>query len=277
MGMPTFVHDFLEIMRKVEDTFDRVSLDALDVQKKKIDAARPLPKGTLDSLEQKLRVEEVHYSTAIEGNTLTLGETALVLEKGITVEGKPLKDHLEVVGYDQALAYVKSIVADAKRHPLSEDLVREVHRLMFKKMEGVAEAYDHGIGFYRRNQRYIAGSRHVLPSAEKVPALMEVLLRYLDEAHSRVHPARFAALWHFGFTHVHPFVDGNGRTARLIMNLLLLRAGYPIALIPLSKRARYMAGLERASVEHDGSDFMEFVAECVRAVGELYLEAAGKK
>lgn len=274
MAEPSFVQDFLATMRAVTGTFENVLLSELDAKKQKLDSLRPLPQGALASLEEKLRVEEVHHSTAIEGNTLTLGETALVLEKGITVEGKPLKDHLEVVGYDEALAFVKSIVKDPARHPLNEELVREAHRIMFKKMAGIGDEYDHGIGFYRRNQRFIAGSRHALPSAQKVPDLMEAFFKYLGDAAGAMHPVRFSAAWHFGFTHIHPFVDGNGRTARLIMNLLLMRAGYPIALIPLAKRARYIAALEQASVAHDGKDFMALIVECIEDVFALYFEAA---
>ena len=274
MAETHFIKEFLEVFRTVVRTFEDISLADLDAKKQKLDSLRPLSQGALTSLTEKLRVEEVHYSTAIEGNTLTLGETALVLEKGITVEGKPLKDHLEVVGYDEALAFTKSIVTDPATHPLNEDLVRETHRIMFKKMAGLGDEYDHGIGFYRRNQRFIAGSRHVLPSAQKVPELMRAFFEHLDAVATSAHPVRFAAAWHFGFTHIHPFVDGNGRTARLIMNFLLMRTGYPIALIPLAKRARYIAALERASVAHDGRDLLALIAECIAEVFTLYFDAA---
>lgn len=266
----TFVQDFINTLQKVARSFENVPLAALDEQKNKLDLMRPLPEETLKSLEQKLRVEEVHNSTAIEGNSLTLGETALVLEKGITVEGKPLKDHLEVVGYDEGLSYIKQIAQKPKEYPLTENLVCDIHRLMFKKMAGLSGEIDRGIGVYRKNQIFISGSRYAPPSAQKVIPLMNIFMQDLRGIEHSAHPVVFAALWHFGFTYIHPFVDGNGRTARLIMNLLLLRAGYPITIIPLAKRSRYMNALEKASVEHDGKPFMEFLIECMEEVFLLY-------
>lgn len=272
----TFINDFLNTLQKVVGTFEAVSLEAMDEKKTQLDAMRPLPRETLKSLAQKLRVEEVHNSTAIEGNSLTLGETALVLEKGITVEGKPLKDHLEVVGYDEGLSFIKQIVQHPKEHPLSEDLVCDVHRLMFKKMSGLGEMRDYGIGVYRTTQVFITGSRHVPPSAQKVAPLMKALMNYLQSQNGAMHPLRLAAAWHFGFTFIHPFVDGNGRTARLIMNLILLRGGYPLTIIPLARRARYMNALEKASVERNGKPFMEFLIECIEEVFKLYFQAANR-
>lgn len=270
----TFIQDFESTMQKVVRSFEDVPLAALDAQKKKLDAMRPLPKETLKSLEQKLRIEEVHNSTAIEGNTLTLGETALVLEKGITVEGKPLKDHLEVVGYDAGLSFIKGIVQKPKEYPLTEDLVGDVHRLMFKKMSGLGEMHDFGIGTYRTIPVFITGSRHVPSATQKVAPLMKALMRYLQSQNGNMHPVRLAAAWHFGFTYIHPFVDGNGRVARLLMNLILLRGGFPIAIISMSKRARYMNALEKASVEYNGKPFMEFLGECVEDVFKIYFAAS---
>lgn len=270
----SFIQDFLNTLQKVASTFANVPLKTLDKQKKKLDAMRPLPKETLKSLEQKLRIEEVHNSTAIEGNSLTLGETALVLEKGITVEGKPLKDHLEVVGYDEGLSFIKQIVQKPREYRLTEDLVCDVHRLMFKKMSGLSELRDYGIGVYRTIPVFITGSRHVPPSGQKVASLMKTLMSYLQNQNGSLHPARLAATWHFGFTFIHPFVDGNGRTARLIMNLILMRGRFPMAIIPVAKRARYMNTLEKASVEQDGKPFMEFLAESIEDVFKLYFEAS---
>lgn len=264
----------MEILDKVLLSFKKVDLNFINEKKKKLDSLRPLSEGALKSLEEKLRIDEVYNSTAIEGNTLTLGETALVLEKGITVEGKPLKDHLEVVGYDSALKFVREIVSGQEKYSLTEDLIRKIHGLMFEKMRGLEEEYEHGIGFYRKNQCFIKGSRHVLPRPEKVPELMSTLMGYFKKEEPRLHPISYACLWHFGFTHIHPFADGNGRVARLIMNLLLMRGGYPITVLPVKKRAKYIEALEKASLEHNGEDFLRFILEAMEDTFELYFSIA---
>ncbi len=192
----------------------------------------------------------------------------MVIEKGITVSGKPLKDHLEILGYNKALKFLKDIVKKKEKYPLNEDLIKEIHRILFKPMEDIGEEYKIGIGFYRKNQRFIKGSRHILPRPEKVPYLMEEFVKIINT--SDEHPIKRAALFHFGLTHIHPFFDGNGRTARLLMNLMLLRDNFTIAVIQNKRRADYINSLEKASVEHDGSDFLKFIVDCVRDVLDLY-------
>jgi len=263
-----YVADFREIINKVLVSFDKVDLEEIDRRNDKLDSLRPLPEASLKSLEEKLAIDETHNSTAIEGNTLTLGETALVIEKGITISGKPLKDHLEILGYNKALKFVKEIVKEKEKYPLNEDLIKEIHKILFKPMENLEEEYDYGIGFYRKNQRFIKGSRHVLPRPEKIPELMEEFINLINS--TDIHPVKKAVLFHFGLTHIHPFADGNGRAARLLMNLILMRAGYTIVLIPLGKRTRYMDALEKASVQHDGKDFLSFIIESMNEVLDLY-------
>ncbi len=270
-----YITDFREVMDKVLKSFDEVNLKEIDERNKKLNSLRPLPSGSLKSLEEKLAIDEIHNSTAIEGNTLTLGETALVIEKGITISGKPLKDHLEVLGYNKALKFIKEIVKEKEKYPLNEDLMKEVHKILFKPMENLEKEYDYGIGFYRKNQRFIKGSHHILPRPEKVQDLMEEFVEIMNRTNT--HPIKRAVLFHFGFTHIHPFTDGNGRTARLLMNLMLLRDSYPITIIPLEKRGIYINALEKASVQHNGKDFLSFILECINDVLNLYFSIVNQK
>ena len=263
-----YITNFREVMDKVLKSFNEVDLREIERRNEELNSLRPLPEESLKSLEEKLAIDEIHNSTAIEGNTLTLGETALVIEKGITISGKPLKDHLEILGYNKALKFIKEIVKEKEKYPLNEDLIKEVHRILFKPMENLEKEYDYGIGFYRKNQRFIKGSRHVLPRPEKVQDLMEEFVKIINNID--IHPIKQAALFHFGFTHIHPFTDGNGRTARLLMNLMLLRDKYPITIIPLEKRGIYINALEKASVQHNGKDFLSFILECMNDVLDLY-------
>ncbi|MCK4520456.1 Fic family protein [Candidatus Parcubacteria bacterium] len=273
--LQSYVADFKEIMDKVLTSFEKVDLREIEKRNKELNSLRPLPAGSLKSLEEKLAIDEIHNSTAIEGNTLTLGETALVIEKGITISGKPLKDHLEVLGYNKALKFIKEIVKEKEKYPLNEDLMKEVHKILFKPMENLEKEYEYGIGFYRKNQRFIKGSRHVLPRPEKVPELMEEFVKIMNDID--IHPIKRAVLFHFCFTHIHPFTDGNGRAARLLMNLMLLRDSYPITIIPLEKRGIYINALEKASVQHDGSDFLSFIVECMNDVLNFYFSIVNQK
>jgi Fic family protein len=265
-----YVEDFRETMDKVLMSFDKVDLKKIDKKNQELNALRPLPQESLKSLEEKLAIDEIHNSCAIEGNSLSLGETNLVIEKGITVSGKPLKDHLEILGYNKALEFIKDIVNQKEKYPLSEDLIKEIHKILFKPMENMEQEYEHGIGFYRKSQTFIKGSKHIPPQQEKIYDLMKELLKIIINLD--IHPIKKAVLFHFGFTYIHPFSDGNGRTARLLMNLMLLRNNYVITIIPVEKRSRYIDALEKSSVQRNGKDFLEFIFECIDNVLNLYFQ-----
>lgn len=212
-------------------------LDLLTQAHALLQSLRPLPPQVRHELGHRFDVALTHHSTAIEGNTLTQSETEIVIEKGITVSGKSLRDHLEVVGHKEALDFVREL-ADASQ-PIGEWEIRQIHSLVMKGQE----AQDRG--GYRSLDVKAAGTGHRYPSHLKVPELMRDFGVWLGQE-SPDHPVIRASEAHFRFVTIHPFRDGNGRVGRLLMNLLLLQNGYPIAVIPLAKRADYILCLELA-------------------------------
>ncbi|WP_281168476.1 Fic family protein [Desulfovirgula thermocuniculi] len=234
--------------------------------KRKLDGFRPFSPVQAARLREYLLVEWTHHSTALEGNTLSLRETRLVLLDGLTVGGKTLREHLEVVDHRDAVEWLEEAVRGGV--PLTEGLVREVHRLVLKS------TFPGEAGRYRRGGVRIAGSRHVPPAAGDVPSLVrEMAEEYAGRAGE--HPVLRAAWLHWRLAWIHPFADGNGRTARLLMNFSLMRDGYPPAVIRKEDRLRYLDALEAASIGGDLEPFAELVAERVHESLLLYLEAAG--
>ena len=216
-------------------------------KKAELDALRPLSGRSLTELDRWYDIELTYTSNALEGNTLTRNETAIVLEKGITVRGKPLKDHLEATGHRDALAYVRSLATTAD--PVREADIRNIHRLVLQKIEP-EEA-----GRYSNHQRVIAGSDLVLPSPAEIPSRMGDFGDWL-RAVPPVPTTAFDA--HERLVTIHPFSDGNGRTARLLMNLLLLKAGYPPVVIRPEDRPEYLDALD-ATREHDRTAYHDFM------------------
>ena len=212
-------------------------LHRLDGQKARLDALRPLRETSIRSLMSALDVELVYSSNAVEGNTLTLAETTAVLDHGVTIAGKPLKYHLEAVQLAAAWARVKELAK--QQRPFSESELLELHTLILGRDDPAA-------GHYRSVPVFIRGARHVPPNAARVPDLMAAALA---EDLTALHPVAAAARLHWQIATIHPFVDGNGRTARLVMNLLLLRAGFPPLRIQPESRAKYFAALEASRFE----------------------------
>jgi Fic family protein len=203
-------------------------------------ALRPLSPESVASLAAAWDVRMVHESNAIEGNSLTLRETELVLSKGVTVSGKPLKDHIEALNLAKAWEQVKKLAGPAA--VLTERDLLDLHRIVLTRVE------DDFAGSYRRGTVRIAGSHHVPPNPMKVPDLMEELFSELKTISD---PVERAAKLHHGIARIHPFADGNGRAARLAMNFVLLAAGYPPISIPTGLRHAYYTALEAA----DAGDF----------------------
>ena len=219
-------------------------MTTLTAKHQRLAALRPLSPESVVSLAAAWDVRMVHESNAIEGNSLTLRETELVLSKGVTVSGKPLKDHLEAVNLAKAWDEVKRLAQpDAV---LTERDLLDLHRIVLTRVD------DDFAGSYRRGAVRIAGSHHVPPNAMKVPDLMEELF---FEIQSITDPVERAAKLHYGIARIHPFVDGNGRAARLAMNFVLLAAGYPPISIPTDLRQTYYDALEAA----DAGDFQAWL------------------
>ncbi len=237
-------------------------LDNLDRKQQKIDDARPLPPATLRSLEDDFTIRYAHATTAIEGNTLTLSETQVVLEKGITIGGKTVREHLEVLNMRDALGWLRDVVKS--REPVTDRTILEMHGII---MAGILKEE---AGFFRRQPVYIRGSDHVPPNWVKVPDLMKDLSERIDLGRGGEHPVVFAAQAHLELVRIHPFVDGNGRTARLLTNLLLMRSGYPPAMYSATERREYLDAIREAD---SGSPdrFIVATADAVEFMQDRYL------
>ena len=235
-----------------------------DLKKKQLDAKRPLPKHTVQSLREKLFLEWTYNSNAIEGNTLTINETKVVLE-GITVGGKTMREHLEVINHQDAIFYVEDIVRNEE--PLSEWQIKNLHRLVLK---GIDDRY---AGVYRDQQVFISGATHTPPPPLKIQEQMDTLMNWYNEKAQELHPIIRGAMLHAIFVGIHPFIDGNGRTARLLLNLELMKAGYPPIIIRVAHRLAYYNALDKAHTTEDYEDFIELVAKEVEASLDLYLSA----
>jgi Fic family protein len=235
-----------------------------DQLKKRLDALRPLPRHTVKSLHEQLVLEWTYNSNAIEGNTLTLKETKVVLE-GITIGGKPMREHFEAINHKEAIDYVEEIVH--QQDPLSERLIRSVHQLVLKNID------DDNAGRYRRENVVIAGAEHTPPDHLHVPQQMSELM---DWYHSfSAHPIERAARLHGDFVKIHPFVDGNGRTARLLMNLDLMTSGYLPVVIKAVDRLSYYEALDKAHTLQDYDAFFELVARAEECALQNHLKLLG--
>lgn len=238
----------------------------LTEKKKRLDAHCPLPDALVRNLDDWFRVELTYTSNAIEGNTLTRMETAMILEKGLTVGGKSLVEHLEAKNHAAAFDWLKTRLA--KDTPLTEDDILSIHRLI---LQGIDEA---NAGYYRSVAVRISGSRVVLPNPLKVPDLMRTFIDWLINA-KELHPVELAAEAHYRLVTIHPFVDGNGRTARLLMNLILLMNGYPIVVVSNEDRLHYLSCLEKAQLGGSKEDYLQLIVDSVERSLDIYLDAVG--
>lgn len=205
-----------------------MDLKKLDELTAKLRSMRPLDAGELRRLQEEFVVENTHDSTAIEGNTLTLRETALILQEGVTIAEKPLKDHLEAIGHRDAFQYMVELAGT--QTPLNERVIRDIHTMVL--MSDRVNA-----GVYRRVPVSIVGAAHTPPQPYLVPVQMEALLA--DYAQDHRHVMERVAEFHLRFEGIHPFIDGNGRTGRLILNLELIKAGLLPVNIKFADRRRY--------------------------------------
>lgn len=233
----------------------------IDRLKSQLDSLRPLPEHTVRTLHEQQVLEWTYHSNAIEGNTLTLKETKVVLE-GITIGGKPLREHFEVINHKEAIDYVEAIVQN--QETLSEWQIKSIHHLVLKNID------DRNAGQYRQENVVIAGAEHLPPDYIKVPDAMAGLMDWYSSS-STMHPVECAARLHIDFVGIHPFVDGNGRTSRLLMNFELMRRGFLPVIIPVENRLAYYDALDTAHTRSDYSLFIELVANLEQTTLERYL------
>lgn len=225
-----------------------------------------IPELTRTSYERAFEVGYTHNSTAIEGNTLTLIETKMLLEDGISVGGKQLRELYEVINHKNAYRYVKACIEQGE--PLSEKIVKEIHaRLMEHILVG---------GIYRNVDVYISGAQHTPPSPNEMYQQVKTFYADLTIKKEEMNSLAYAAWTHAEFVRIHPFPDGNGRTARLLMNYQLLQDGFPAISIAKENRLTYFNALEAYAVKHNLNPFADFVAQLAEAQLDTYLKMAGE-
>lgn len=232
----------------------------VDALKDELSRYRPLTQSELKRLQEEFLVEFTYNSNAIEGNTLTLRETALALE-GVTIDKKPLKDHLEAVGHRDAFLYVQRLVTD--RTPISEKVIKDIHSLVLMDRPD-----DKGV--YRRIPVRIMGAYHEPPQPYLVPVQIERLVS--EQKHTKRHIIENAALFHLNFEGIHPFIDGNGRTGRLLLNLMLMQQGYPPIDVKFTDRMQYYNCFDSYYRDGDASPMVELIAGYLKDRLQQYLD-----
>lgn len=243
-------------------------LDHIDSLKADLDRRRPLPAPLVKGLAKVFAAEEVEYiyeSNAIEGNTLTLAETELVLNRGLTIGGKPLKDHLEATNHRTAFQRLKELAA--AQEPFTERALLGLHGMILRGID------DASAGRYRNVPVRIVGARHVPPNPLRVPELMTDLFAWYSAEGAVLHAVHAAADLHWRIARIHPFTDGNGRTARLAMNLHLLRLGHPITIIRAERDQRrdYYQALADSDAGERPEPFRTFIETRVIEALESFL------
>lgn len=230
---------------------DKNYFDEVDKLKKQLDSKRSIPKETLRSLEESINLERTYNSNGIEGNTLTLRETQVVLE-GITVGGKSIKEHLEAINHEKAILYLNGLVKED--NPITEWNIKGIHQLVLKNID------NENAGRYRRENVTIKGVTHVPPDYLKVPELMEKFVLSC-KAWDNFHPIIQSVLVHGELVKIHPFVDGNGRTSRLLMNLDLMNQGYNPVIVKKENRLEYYEALDKAHTIGNYTDFIQLITK----------------
>ena len=259
-------------------------IEQINDEKRQLDAIRPLSEAVEGRVMQKIRLDWNFHSNAIEGNKLTFGETYTFLMYGLTAKGKPLKDHLDIKGHNEAINFLISVVKDDA--DLRETDIRDLHKMVLVEPyqspaitpDGHQTSKIIAVGAYKKMPNHVktpTGEMHYYANPEDVPILMGELVQWYNEARKnpKIHPSVLAAFFHHRFVAIHPFDDGNGRVARILMNLILMQKGYPPAVVKLKERTDYYAALGQAD-KNEYVPVVEFVAETVLASLTIYLKAA---
>lgn len=245
-------------------------LQQCDELRRRLAAARPLPQQALAKINEALEIEYTYESNRIEGNTLTLQETELVVNEGVTISGKSMREHLEAINHAEAIDYIKDFANNGIE--ISERTIKEIHALVL-----------HGIdrenaGRYRTVPVMISGSTHTPPQPYLIEPQMEAFMRTFNKMEqSGTHPIIIAAYLHDELVRIHPFIDGNGRTARLLMNLYLLRHGYTLVSLKSGndEKLHYYMALEVSHTQNNPGKFREVVAAAELASLQRYLSVLG--
>ena len=242
-------------------------LQSIYGKKRELDSHRPLSPSIVRKLEEEFLIAWTYNSNAIEGNTLTLQETQIVLNSGITIGGKTVNEHFEAINHKKGIEYIKSIVS--KKEHITEATIRNLHGLILKSIDD-AEA-----GNYRRQNVRILGANHLPPQSIKVPDLMGKFLEWFYSNEFKIDIPVLAAKVHYKLVMIHPFIDGNGRMARLLMNLLLMKHGYPPAIILKIDRKKYYQVLNEANIGKK-QPYEDFIGKSIERSLILYLSSLEK-
>lgn len=252
--------------------------------KTEIDALRPLDKDTEGRIEQKFRLDWNYHSNNIEGNRLTFGETKTFLLHGITADGKPLKDHLDIKGHNTALEMLEDAVKDGR--DLNETFIRELHEIILHEpydkpaitTDGKQTSKRISVGKYKTDPNHVittTGETFYFAKPEETPAKMNDLMDWFNSSIKKrtLHPVEQAALLHYKFICIHPFDDGNGRLSRILMNLTLMKFGFPPVIIKTQEKEIYYRALQQAD-GGDSSFFVDYISKLAKDSLELYLRGA---
>lgn len=242
-------------------------LDEIDSLKTKLDSFRQFDSYRIT---QALELEYTFESNRIEGNTMTLRETDLVINEGLTISGKSMREHLEAINHQEAIAFIKDLMQ--RNSSINEREVLSIHNLILRGI------HPEDAGRYRKVQVMIKGSTHMPPQPYMVAKEMEDFYIWYETHKNKIHPIILAAEMHERLVTIHPFIDGNGRTSRLVMNLILLQNGYVIANIKgdYESRMRYYEALETAQTKNNKEDFLMFIATIEKESLERYLNIIGQ-
>lgn len=236
-------------------------INDIDILKAELYSYRPLSPDVIKQIQEYYKIGLTYSSNALEGNTLDLVETKVVLEDGLTINGKPMKDHLETLGHAAAFDVLLTF---GKQETFTEEDIKTLHRLFYSKID------DTQAGCYRTKQVIVTGADIDFPKPDEIASKMDNLIKHLAELKQNLHPVEYAAMVHALFVNIHPFIDGNGRVARLLMNLALLQSGYNITIIPPVVRADYIRALQSTN-KGDFRLFINFITEMVLESQKEYL------
>lgn len=239
-------------------------INKIDEKKSLIDSRRPLSTDQLDRIKKVFDVDFTYNSNAIEGSTLTFSETKIILNEGLTIGGKKMSEHLEAINHKEAIDFIEEI---SSQNQITEKTVKDLHFIILKGIDSkYAGVYrDRPVGVQKSD-----GSIHHFCDPIKIHDEMISFINKINE--NKDHSIIKSAIAHLEFVSIHPFIDGNGRTARLLMNLILLNAGYPPAIIKMSNRADYILSIEKAQNEGDVEDFYKVICEALLESIDRYIE-----
>jgi len=236
-------------------------LQEIDELKAKIDSFRPLSEDIVKQIQEYYKIGLTYSSNALEGNTLDLAETKVVIEDGLTINGKPMKDHLETLGHASAF---NELLELAKTNTITEENIKDLHKIFYAKIDS------DNAGNYRQKPVIVAGADVDFPLPKELNDKMQEFISKLPQLKQDLHAVEYAAMVHALFVNIHPFINGNGRVARLIMNLVLLQGGYNITIIPPVVRADYIRALQDSN-HNNYKPFINFVSEMVLEAQKEYL------